>query len=97
MLHSIREAISAGSTEKFDGPVEGDETYVGGLEKFKHKSRRQHKVNGGIGKYIVMGVLGRSTHAKKSKIKVDIVYDTTYKSNMKQLCMGVYLGLCFGE
>jgi hypothetical protein len=69
MLHSIREAISAGSTEKFDGPVEGDETYVGGLEKFKHKSRRQHKVNGGIGKYIVMGVLGRSTHAKKSKIK----------------------------
>jgi len=43
MMHRIREAISLGTIEKFTGPAEADETFVGGLEKNKHKDRRLGK------------------------------------------------------
>jgi transposase-like protein len=36
MLHRIRLAMQCGSFDKFDGTVEADETYVGGLAKNMH-------------------------------------------------------------
>ena len=40
MLHRIREAWATDGDGEFVGPVEVDETYVGGLEKNKHASHR---------------------------------------------------------
>ena len=40
MRQRIREAWSTGDLEQFIGPVEMDETYMGGRERNKHKSRK---------------------------------------------------------
>jgi len=60
MEHRIRLAMK---TKSFNAPlggeVEVDETFVGGKEKFKHESRKQHLGRGAIGKAAVMGLLER--------------------------------------
>jgi transposase-like protein len=65
MLHRIRSAMARGSFEKFGGtgPVEADETMIGGLARFMHKDKRAEKITGtgGAGKELVMGLLDRET------------------------------------
>jgi hypothetical protein len=39
MLHRIREAISTGSLDMFNGPVEADETWIGAFDRNKHKDK----------------------------------------------------------
>ncbi len=64
LLHRIRLAMQTGTLEKMSGPVEIDETFVGGLEKNKHKDKKQHKGRGGVGKTIVLGILQRGNGTK---------------------------------
>jgi hypothetical protein len=60
MLHRIRLALRAGSFEApMSGPVEGDTTGIGGLEKNKHASKRLHRGTGNVGKAVVFGLLAR--------------------------------------
>ena len=47
MLHCIREAWAAPTSGGFRGPVEVDETLVGGVEGNKHESQRTN-VRGGV-------------------------------------------------
>src|SRR5271170_3502602 len=65
MLHRIRKAMQRGSFEKFGGtgPVEADESMIGGLARFMHKDKKAEKITGtgGAGKELVMGLLDRET------------------------------------
>ncbi len=60
MLQRIREAFDEGDL-KFCGPVEVDETYIGGKEGNKHASKKLHIGGGTQGKAAVLGVKQRET------------------------------------
>ena len=65
MLHRIRFAMQRGRFEKMggSGPVEADETMIGGLARFMHKEKKAVKITGtgGAGKELVVGLLDRET------------------------------------
>ena len=61
MLHRIREAWASPSGGQFSGPVEVDETYVGGLEANKHETQRSRARGGVPEKAPVVGVKDRET------------------------------------
>ena len=60
MLHRIREAF-ADMAGDFDGPVEVDEAYFGGLERNKHVGKRRNAGRGPVGKTPVVAVKDRAT------------------------------------
>src|ERR1043166_3714784 len=60
LLHRIRKAMQDGSFRKLSGSVEVDETFIGGLARNMHKSKRTRLSRTGfIGKVAVMGLLER--------------------------------------
>jgi transposase-like protein len=83
VLHRVRHAMHTGTFEKLSGTIEVDETYVGGLEKNKHKDKKLCAGRGTVGKSIVMGVLQRGKTAKRpndpriSQVRVAVVPDTS--------------------
>jgi transposase-like protein len=76
MLHRIRLVMQQGTFEKLAGTIEADETFIGGLEKNKHKGKKLNRGRGGVGKAIVMGLLERAPESG-SKVKVALVPDTS--------------------
>lgn len=76
MLHRIRAAMKSGTFEKLAGPVEVDETYIGGLTKLMNKKRkkRYNQVGrGAFGKAAVLGLIERNTAERKGKIRAFVI------------------------
>lgn len=61
MGHRIREAFASTMSEKFSGPVEADETFLGGLEGNKHKNKKLRAGRGAVGKAAIAGLRDRKT------------------------------------
>ena len=69
MLHRIREAWAADDDDQFDGPVEVDEVYMGGLrENMPLSKRKKLKGRGPVGKTVVVGVKDRETNEVRAEV-----------------------------
>ncbi len=72
MMHRLRTALTA-KPRGFTGPVEADETYVGGKEANKPAHRKLRAGGGTVGKTPVAGVNDRAT----GQVQASVVPDTT--------------------
>ncbi|MXZ02492.1 MAG: IS1595 family transposase [Chloroflexi bacterium] len=70
MLHRIREAWSEVELGPFDGPVEVDETFVGGKAKNMHAVDRERRITGrgGTDKAAVIGAKDRATNRVTARV-----------------------------
>ena len=81
MLHRIRLGMQSTSANKLGGnhgPVEADETFIGGLAKNMHAAGRARKItgSGGSGKTIVMGFLDRNAREVRAKVIPNVKRET---------------------
>ena len=73
MLHRIREAWAANNDKPFGGPVEFDDTYVGG--KRRNKSNTERKEAAGRGPVDMTAVVGAKDRAT-NQVSAKVVQDT---------------------
>ena len=76
MLQKIRSLFPQSDEDVFEGTVECDEVYIGGKEKWKHKSMRTPKTQGRSTKTKtpVFGMMERSTFVNEKGEKEPITY-----------------------
>lgn len=73
MRQRIREAFADIGPKIFEGPVEVDETYVGGLERNKHAGKKIRQGRGTVGKAPIAGIKDRAT----GTVAAEVVDNTT--------------------
>jgi len=72
LAHRLRESWDK-KKAKFEGPVEVDETFIGGKEKNKHAKKKKHPGGGYSGKAVVAGIKDHAT----GQVNAEVVADTT--------------------
>lgn len=78
LAHRIREAFSS-EGESFEGPVEADETYIGGKRKNMSNKKRKELANtgrGSVGKTAIAGIKDRDSNRIKAKPVADTTKET---------------------
>lgn len=77
MSHRIREAFDGMLKDKLDGEVEMDETFIGGKNKYRHRSKKVKNSQGRSfkDKIPVLGMLERG-----GRVACKVVRNTSYKS-----------------
>ena len=75
MAHRIREMWNP-VADKFAGPVEADETYIGGKEGNKHEAKKLKAGRGAVGKAPVVGLKDRATNQVKTQVVEDTKKET---------------------
>lgn len=97
VLHRIREAMRTGSVVKMGGsdrgPVEADETFVGGKMKNMHASKRAklQTTQGGDNKTAVFGILERNTRQVRAKVIPNVRRDVLLGEILEQVQPGSFV------
>ena len=68
MLQRIRAAFGSDQPFQFNGPVEVDESYFGGLEKNKHVHKKANLGRGAVDKTVVVGMKDRKSNQVTAKV-----------------------------
>jgi len=101
VLHRVRIAMQMGTLEKAKGPVEVDETFIGGKEINKHSQKRRNSGRGAVGKAIVMGILERGgavrakviANTKKRTLHAEVRANVVEGSEVHTDALASYQGL----
>jgi transposase-like protein len=73
VLHRIRLAMRTGTFARFDGEVETDESYFGGVAKNRHDSDTRSRKPGGSDKAMVVGSLQRGRDGGMSRVFAEVL------------------------
>jgi len=85
--HRIREMLTDKAPKLLHGIVEVDETYIGGKNKNKRKSKRVTGSQGGAGKTMVFGAIQR-----EGKVIAKVVKDTTAETLIGEIKKNIETG-----
>ncbi len=89
MVHRLRLALQNKDGGKLGGEVEVDETFIGGLSRNMHVSKRRQKImgTGGRDKVAVLGILKR-----QGKVRTSVVPDVTLQTLRNNVTENVLAG-----